>query len=149
EWDRAELVLPAFAAVLGANVGPATTIVLNAPDGLTAVHWGEAAVADRIVFRPVGPDSTDEERAQVREELLREMGGSKTVIDLESPLAADTSASDGEFVFRAGDFVSRLPASSAAAMDVRDKSELASLRNARRRDVVMWRVALGCAAALL
>jgi hypothetical protein len=34
-------------------------------------------------------------------------------------------------------------------LDVRDKAELASLRNARRRDIGMWRVALGCAAALL
>jgi hypothetical protein len=149
EWERAELVLPAFASVLGADVAPATTIVLNAPDGLTAVHWGEAPVAEKIVFRPLGPDATDEERTRVRDELLRQIGGSKAVIDLESPLSADASASDGEIVFRAGDFVSRLPASSAAAMDVRDKSELASLRNARRRDVVMWRVALGCAAALL
>jgi hypothetical protein len=37
----------------------------------------------------------------------------------------------------------------ASAMDVRDKTELAALRAARKRDVLLWRVALGCAAALL
>lgn len=149
EWDRAELVLPAFAAVLGAEVDAATTIVLNATEGITAVHWAESRVADKIVFRPIGLEATDEDRVRMRDELLRELGGSKKVIDLESPLSADASASEGEIVFRAGDFVSRLPASTTAAIDVRDKSELAALRNARRRDVGLWRVALGCAVALL
>jgi hypothetical protein len=149
EWDSAELVLPAFAAVLGADLDAATTIVLNAPEGLTAVRWGDSPVAEKIVFRPLNPGVTDEERARVRDDALREVGGSKKVIDLESPLTADASARDGEVVFRAGDFVSRLPASATAALDVRDKAELASLRSARRRDVVLWRVVLGCAAALL
>jgi hypothetical protein len=36
----------------------------------------------------------------------------------------------------------------AAALDVRDKEELAALRASRRRDVILWRVAMGCAAAL-
>jgi hypothetical protein len=143
------LVLPAFAAVLGADLDAATTIVLNAPEGLTAVRWGDSPVAEKIVFRPLNPGVTDEERARVRDDVLREVGGSKQVFDLESPLTADASARDGEVVFRAGDFVSRLPASATAALDVRDKAELASLRSARRRDVVLWRVVLGCAAALL
>lgn len=149
EWDSAELVLPAFAAVLGADVDAATTIVLNASEGLTAVRWGDSPGAEKIVFRPLNSGVTDEERARVRDDVLRDVGGSKKVIDLESPLTADASARDGEVVFRAGDFVSRLPASATAALDVRDKAELASLRSARRRDVVLWRVVLGCAAALL
>jgi hypothetical protein len=148
-WEQAELVLPAFAAVLGAKVDKATTIVLNAPEGLTGVYWGESPVPERIVFRALEPENDEDERARARGELLREMGGSKTVIHLESPLSADTADSDREIVFRAGDFVSRLPASTTAALDVRDKAELVSLRNARKRDVLLWRVALGCAAALL
>ena len=50
--------------------------------------------------------------------------------------------------FRSGDWVSPLPATVTSALDVRDKGELASLRAARRRDIMLWRVALGCAAAL-
>ena len=148
-WEQADLVLPAFAAVLGAEVEKATTIVLNAPDGLTAVYWGDSPVPEKIIFRAIEPETDENERARAREELLREMGGSKKVLDLESPLSADSADSDREIVFRAGDFVSRLPASTTGALDVRDKAELVSLRNARRRDVLMWRVALGCAAALL
>ncbi|MGH7946653.1 MAG: hypothetical protein ACREH8_17540 [Opitutaceae bacterium] len=149
EWEQAELVLPAFAAVLGAEVEAGTTVVLNSIDGLTGVHWTDARMADKVVFRPLEADATDDDRGRTREALLRDLGGSRKVIDLESPLAADASASDGEIVFRAGDFVSLLPASATTAIDVRDKSELASLRNARRRDIGLWRVALACAAALL
>ena len=148
-WERAELVLPAFAAVFGADVGKGGTIVLNAVEGLTAIHWGDSTVPERIAVRPLELEATEQERATAREELLREIGGSKKVIDLESPVSADTAASDREIVFRAGEFVSRLPASTTAALDVRDKAELASLRNARRRDVMLWRVALGCALILL
>jgi hypothetical protein len=148
-WERAELVIPAFAAVLGAEVGKATTIVLNAEDGLTAAHWGDSVVPDRIEFRPLELEATDDERARAREELLRGMGGSRKVIELESPLPADSGASDREIVFRQGEFVSRLPASTTAGLDVRDKADLATLRNARRRDVGLWRLALGCAAVLL
>jgi len=80
--------------------------------------------------------------------LIRALGGSKTVIDLATPPAADPAITDREIVFRSGDLVSRLPAAVAAALDVRDKDELATLHRARRRDLILWRVALGCAAAL-
>lgn len=149
EWEGAEVVLPAFAAVLGAEVEGATTIMLNAAEGITAVHWADSRVPDKVVFRPVAPDASEDDRAMVRDTLLREFGGSKKVIDLQSPLAPDSSASDGEIIFRGDEFEARLPASVASALDVRDKAELAALRNARRRDVMLWRVALGCAAALM
>jgi hypothetical protein len=148
-WEGAELVLPSFAAVLGAEVGPATTILLNSLDGLTAVHWDEPPVPSKVIHRAIGVEATDDDRAKLREEILREVGGSKKVIELEAPLTADPSATDRELVFRSGDFVARVAASTAAALDVRDKGELADLRNARKRDVVLWRVALGAAAALL
>ena len=149
DWERAEIVLPSFAAVLGAKVDPGTTVVLSSMEGITAVHWGDGAVATSVLSRPLSADATEEERARVREEILREIGGSRKVIDLEGPLSPDPSLNDRELVFRAGEFSSRLTAAHAGAMDVRDKGELAALRSARRRDVVLWRVALGAAAALL
>lgn len=148
-WAGAELVLPAFGALLGAEVEPATTILLQAPDGLTAVHWENPPVPSKVRFLPLPPESTDEERIAAREALLREMGGSRQVIELDAMPAADAATSDREMVFRAGDFVSRLPAGRTSALDVRDKGELAALRVARKRDVVLWRVMLGCAAALV
>ena len=149
QWDGAEVALPAFAAVLGAHPEPATTYLLHSPDGVTAVHWDAPPVPARVFFLPLTPDASEEERARVRAEAVRLAGGSTTVIDLASPIEADAGQSDGELVFRAGEFVSRIPAASAAALDVRDKAELAALRGARRRDVILWRVALGAVAALL
>jgi hypothetical protein len=148
-WDGAQLVLPAFAALLGAKVEPATTVVLASSEGLTAVHWDAGPVPARVLFHPLLPEATDDDRARVREELIRAIGGSKTVVDLAAPPAADPSLNDRQIIFRSGDFVSRLPAVVAAALDVRDKDDLAALRRARRRDVILWRVALGCAAALV
>lgn len=149
EWETAELVLPAFGAVLGAHVEAATTVLLNSADGLTAVHWENPTVPSKVIFRALNSDVSEEDRTKAREELLREVGGSKKVIELESPLAADPATGDREVVFRSGDFVSRIPGAVASALDVRDKGELAALRNARKRDVILWRVALGCVAALL
>ena len=148
-WAEAELVLPAFVAVLGAQVVPATTVVLNSAEGLTAVHWEKSSAPARVLCRPLAPDATPEQRAQSRDELLRAIGESKKVIDVDSPVLPETAASDREVAFRAGDFVSRFSTGGAAALDVRDKAELAARRGARQRDLLLWRLALGCAAALL
>ncbi len=147
-WPSAELVLPAFATVLGTVVQPATTVILAAPDSLTAVFWDNGRVPAKVLCHPLAPEATDDDRTQARDELIRTIGGSKTVIDLAGPPTADPALTDRERVFRSGDFVSRLPAPLAAALDVRDKDELATLRGARRRDILLWRLALGCAAVL-
>jgi hypothetical protein len=148
-WQNAELVLPAFAAVLGATVEPATTVILASPENLTAIHWDNGPVPAQVLSRPFAPEATDEDRTRARDELLRAIGGSKTVIDLTAAPAAAPAPTDREIVFHAGELISRLSAATAAALDVRDKDELAALRGARRRDVILWRVALGCAAALV
>lgn len=148
-WAGVDLVLPAFAAVLGAAVEPATTVILAAPEGFTAVHWESGPVPAKILGRPVEPEASDEERARAREELVRAVGGSKVIIDLAAAPAAEPALSDREVAFRSGDFRSVAPATVAAALDVRDKDELAALRASRRRDVLLWRVATGCAAALV
>lgn len=148
-WQEADLVLPAFVTLLGATVEPATTVVLASAEGLTAVYWAGGPVPEKIVCHPVAAEATDEDRARVRDELVRTFGGSKKVIDLAVPPAADPALTDQEIVFRAGELVSRLPAMTAASLDVRDKGDLAALRGARRRDLILWRVTLGCAAALV
>jgi hypothetical protein len=148
-WEGAELVLPAFAAVLAAEVDPGTTLMLDSVEGVTAVHWKDSRVPTNVMFRPVELEAPEEQRTRVRDELLREIGGSKKVIDLESPLEADSSTNDREIIFHAGELESRLPAGPTSSIDVRDKAELAALRSARQRDILLWRVALGCAAALL
>lgn len=158
-WSGAELVLPAFATLLGAEVKPATTVLLASVEGLTAIYWGAGKVPSTVLFRPypvavegtpeAEPDQVDEARAKLREDLIRDVGGSHVVIDLAAPPAADPARSDREVTFRAENLVSRYAGSVVSALDVRDKGELSSLRAARKRDVLLWRVAMGCAAALV
>jgi hypothetical protein len=148
-WDGAEVVVPAFAALLGAEVAPATTVILASEGGLTAVHWGDGPVPNRVAFQPLAPEATEEQRTATREALIRSVGGAKAVVDLADAPEAQSRRSDREIVFRSGDLVSRLPLQAAAAADVRDKEQLASIRRARRRDEVIWRVGIGCVAAFV
>lgn len=158
-WSDAELVLPAFATLLGAKIEPATTIVLASAEGLTAMHWESGEVPAGVLFRPFSPPPAETaevsatqqtaEREQLRDELVRSFAGSRRVIELDAPPAPQPTHRDRDYTFRGGELTSRLPASVATALDVRDKGDLASLRGARQRDVILWRVCLGCAAAFL
>ncbi len=147
-WEGSEVVLPGFAAALGAAVEPATTLILNYPDAISAVHWSIGPVPAKVLTRPLEPEVTDEERERTRAELIQSLGGSQHVIDLAGPVTPDPARSDGEIIFRAGDFVSRLGTSALTAADVRDKAELAAMRKSRRRDVALWQVTVGVAASL-
>src|SRR5262249_6149507 len=71
EWNEAEVVLPTFAAVLGAKVEPATTAILANADGLTAVHWDGGPVPTAVWTRPVALDAPEEDRTKARDELLK------------------------------------------------------------------------------
>ncbi|MEO7414561.1 MAG: hypothetical protein ABIZ81_14510 [Opitutaceae bacterium] len=146
QWPLAQLVLPTFATVFGAEVAPATTLILAAPEGFTAVHWDSAAMPSRVLFQPVSAEATPEERALAREELVRAVGGSKKVVDLVEAPTPEVSSDDDEVIFRSGAFLSRLPVAILSGLDVRDKGQLAELRRAKIRDVWLWRTAMASAA---
>jgi hypothetical protein len=101
-WSGVDLVLPAFAAVLGGAVEPATTLVLGAPEGFTAVHWDSGPVPAMVRFRAVEAEAGEEERARAREELIRSVGGSKAVVDLAAAPVAQPALTDREVAFRSG-----------------------------------------------
>jgi hypothetical protein len=142
-WDGVELVLPAFAALLGGPAAPATTVLLASAEGLTALHWDGGSVPAQVLFSPLAPEATEEERARARDELLRRLP-SKEILDLVAPPVAESAASDRELLFRCGEFVSRLPREAAAALDLRDKEELLHLRRGRARALWLWRALMGC-----
>ncbi len=151
-WADADLVLPTFAALLGAPLAPGTTLLVTHAESLTAIHAVPAGPA-QIFTAPltlVADDAPANEAilAAAKAELIRTVGGSTTVIDLATLPLAQPVASDGEFTFLAGDLVSTLPAATAAAIDVRDKADLAARRRAHTRDLLFWRVAVGCVLAL-
>ncbi len=148
-WDEADLVAPAFAALLGVEHEPATTLLFPSADGLTALYWDSGTVPAAVRTRTLAADATDADRAQAREELLRAMGGSRAIIDLTAAPEIAVSPDEKTLLFRAGDFTARLPVGVSAALDVRDKTELTTLRRGRARDLVLWRVLAGCVWALV
>jgi hypothetical protein len=147
-WAGANLVIPSFVALLGGEVKPATTLLLSAGDDLTLLHWTDGRAPEKISTHTFAPDAPEEERVKVRDELLRSAGESRKVITLSAAPAPEPSEDEDKFVFRSGDFVSRLPVALADQLDVRDKAELAHRRQQRARDLVLWRVFLGCAAMI-
>ncbi len=146
EWAGAERVMPAFATLLGYEAKPATTLILSSAGGLTAIHWDRGVVPSVVLHQPLAPDATAEAIAEARAKLIRAAGESTKIVDIASPTAAAAGGSDRELLFESGEVRSRLPAEVAAALDVRDKADLAALAKARRRDVLFWRAALGAVA---
>jgi len=149
EWSGAEFVIPAFAAFLGADAAPGTTLILTAADGITAVHWDQGSVPVSILHEPLLPEATDAHRAEARGRLIKAAGESLKVLDAVSPPVPLAGATDRELLFDSGGVRSRLAPAVAAAMDIRDKGDLEALAKARRRDVVLWRVAVCAVAACL
>jgi hypothetical protein len=151
-WTEADLVLPTFAALLGAPLAPGTTLIITHAESLTALHAAPEGPA-QIFTAPLPPPADDAAvneaaLAAAKAELIRTVGGSTTVIDLATLPVAQAAASDGDYTFVAGEITSRLPAATATSLDVRDKGDLAVRRRALARDVLFWRVAVGCVLAL-
>jgi hypothetical protein len=147
-WVEADLVIPTFVALLGGEAKPATTLVISTADDLTVLHWQDSHMPAKILTHGFAPDTPAEERARVRDELLRNVGESLKTINVSVAPVPGLPDDDDSFVFRAGDFVSRLPIALADELDVRDKDELALRRQHRARDLMLWRVFLGCAAVI-
>lgn len=149
DWSDAEVVMPAFATLLPAKVGRATTILLSSENNLTAVHWSEAGdVPVAVLSRPVAPEADDAGRAALRDELLRVVGESVTVKELDVVPALDPESDKDELVFRVDGVETMFTREELDALDVRDKDDLIVRRRARARDLLLWRIFLGSAAAI-
>lgn len=151
-WREADLVMPEFASVLGLRPETGTTVLVSEENGITGVHWGHAgAVPSRIVTNPVPPESSEQVRGGVRQDVVRALGGSLKVIELGAPpplvTRDDPDARDFDFVV--GEDHAKLPAAVLDAVDVRDKGDLLALRKARSRDLLLWRGLVGLVALVL
>lgn len=144
-WATAELVVPAFATLLNAPApAGATTWIVDQPEGLTAVYFADASgIPSDVRTLPLPPEADAAQRATSRSALLRAFHGSRTVVDVPPPVLDVEASEESTWVFRAGELVSTLPATLLESLDVRDKGELAVLRQAQRRDQWLWRALLG------
>ncbi len=149
-WSEAQVVLPAFTTLLVEPPEPGTARVLTSPDAVTVFHWGDDAfVPSQALIHPFSPEVSESDRAAAREQLLRSLATAPaTVEDWDYPELRRVNDA-GDVTFSSGGRELRVSANLAAALDVRDNEEIAERRAIQRRDIILWRVALGMAALVL
>lgn len=145
-WRDADLVIPEFASVLGLRPEPDTTVIQMCDASVTGVHWGAVgAVPSRVLAESLASDASDEDRARVRDGIIRELGGSLRIIELAgpAPLASGDDPDQSDCDFAVGEAHAVLPESVLDSVDIRDKAELGARRKARSRDLLLWRILVG------
>jgi hypothetical protein len=85
----------------------------------------------------------------LRAAVLQESGDNRTLVEPATAPTLDETAKGDEFIFRSDQLSAAFTREQLDVLDVRDKEELASRRRARARDLLLWRVLLGCAAAIV
>jgi len=149
-WADAEAVLPTFASMLNAKVEDSTTLLLWSEKSITAIHWDRANDAPVCVLvRELPPEPTDVDRIALRDTLLRDSGAAIHVIESNVAPVLENGKADDDFVFHCDCVDSVFTREQLDVLDARDKEELAARRRARHRDLILWRVLLGCVAAIL
>lgn len=140
-WTDADRVVPHFVLAATLNPGTGRTVLLGDGASLTALHWGEPGpIASRVATLPLAAEATEAERAAARTELLRTVGSvGAGVIDLPLPVPMAGDAEEPRALWAAGDQMLTLPLADGAALDVRDKGELAARRASQRRARLLWR----------
>lgn len=142
-WQDADLVIPSFVSVLGLKPETGTTVLVDGGTWMTGVHWGEpGAVPSRVLTESLPAEASGEDRASLRDGIVRALGGSLRVIEVgaDPELRSGGDFGESDYEFAVGGAPAVLPASVADAIDVRDKQELGARRKARTRDLFLWRV---------
>lgn len=152
EWADADLVIPSFVSAIAWSPAPGTTLILSGETYLTAVHWGESSpVPTKVVTETVPPEGDEAVRNRIQDEMVKSLGGSLRLVELELPLplVRGGGEDDREFEFSVDQGTARLDATEFDAVDVRDKEELLARRKSRARDLFYWRLGLGLLTLLL
>jgi hypothetical protein len=150
-WPGAEVVLPSFVTLLakGEAPKPATALVVPGAASVTGLYFADGSgVPTQVRVEPVAAEATEAERAAVRDGVLGAFPEMRHVIDVAGEPQFDPASPQGEFVFKAGAMELYFDAADVAALDVRDKDELAARRRAHARDVILWRTFLGAVAVI-
>ncbi len=139
-WSDAEVVMPVFAGLLTAQVEPATTIVITSEEGITVLHWGDRTDLPSSIASQIWPaEATAGEKTKIRDELVRQTGGSRNVFDLSGTPEVRREGSVAEYLFALGPIVAHFSREQLDGLDVRDKEQLSLIRSSRRRDLFLWR----------
>jgi hypothetical protein len=149
-WEDAEWVVPelAVAATLPGETG--LTLLLSAPGACCGLHWTVAGgLPSHAVVEPIASEATPEEVARASEVVRTRLPAAARTLEWTAPPSVVPEGDARDMRVTAGDRNWRVPAAAVAAMDVRDKADLAALQRARARDVGLWRGFLGLLVALV
>lgn len=141
EWGEAEWVAPRFGALLaGKAPEPATTWIVRADDGLTALHFADSSgLPTRVETLALDDTAAEPAWTAARDALLRRTGGTRVVIDIDRLEIDPGKPGDDELQIKRGDHEFALDLNDAQKLDVRDGSELLARARARTRDMWLWR----------
>lgn len=152
DWADAEWVTPALSTLLVEPApAPATTFVLSGVEFMTAVHFGDDSGVPTVVrAAALEPEASESEIEKVREQLIRECGGSTSVRDMTAvTVKAGDAGTDELIISREGEEARVVAIDDAQTLDVRDHAELISRRRARVRDTWLWRGLVAAMVAVL
>jgi len=148
-WPADEIVMPAFAIALAVPAAAGTTRVSLATDSIAVLHWADdTGVPTQAVIEPLDPALPEGDRTAAREQLLRNLGLGTSVEDWSQAELLSMSDS-GDLTFNVSGQEIKIRAELAAALDVRDKFELAERSRLHRRDIWLWRTVQAAAALLV
>ncbi len=151
-WNRSTAVLPSFAGLLGDP--PATRRIRLWQEGerFTVATWdGRGALPALILSRAVGLAGEAATRDTLLEEAQRRLGDAAEIEEFAGPVQTNTGRKNQEIELSlsarnsARRVTMTLDRAMIESMDVRDKTVLATRRQAMRRDRILW---LGFASSL-
>jgi hypothetical protein len=149
-WSEAEAVLPAFAAWLGLPPSPPRAILVNGPDYVTALGWdGRAGVPAVAATRAVPAEAPAAEREAAKNELRALLQGFPAPVEVAAASGTTSRTGEDTLDFTGAAGTSHFTTEEVDALDVRDKEALAGRHRARGRDLLLWRIFAGCAAAIV
>lgn len=148
-WDGAPVVLPAFAALLGAPPAGASIRLWRDGEVLTAVGWDGAALPAVVLARPIAGADEATTTAALIDEVQRRLGVAASTEEWTGPVRSE-AGNGGQTFTLAGKRAEPVSFSDEqlATMDVRDKTVLAERRTTQQRDRLLWRVFLGAVGVL-
>ena len=151
DWADAEWVTPALSTLLVESApAPATTFILAGEESITAVHFGDASGVPTLVrAATVEPEASESDIDKIREQLIRECGGSTSVRDLKVATVKAGEAGTDELIISRGGEEERVSLDDAQSLDVRDHTELVARRRTRVRDSWLWRGLVAALVAIL
>lgn len=149
-WAEAAWVVPTVAVAATAPGEPGLSVLF--PDGgaLCGLHWSSAeALPTHVIVEPLPPEATPEEVARASEGVRARLPAAARTVEWTALPAVMPEGDGADMLVAGGDRTWKVAAAQVAAMDVRDKADLAALQRARARDVGLWRGFLGLLGALL